>query len=218
MKQKIIHQIFLKLTDKDMSDYGYDKNSKVWREWCKKNGFRYMLHNEASLDKVMNSKDRQMRARVKRDGRHNFINLDWGKYLVMNYYGGAYIDLDVLHKPNSLSYLQRPPPILSSWSGDGSRPNTKAGLWCNSQVLVFDKGTARELLDYAYKEYEKKSKIASYKDRPVRFYFQVAGPKMICRWARDNGIDYQKDFNRFFIDEESQAWLPKKKNVLKSKS
>lgn len=212
MKQKIIHQIFLKLTDKDMSDYGYDKNSKVWREWCKKNGFRYMLHNEASLNKIMTSKDKQMRNRVIREGRHNFINLDYGKYLVVNYYGGAYIDLDVLPKSNALSYLQRPPPILSSWR------DKRGNIYCNSQVIVFDKGTLRELLDYAYKEYDKKSKIRVYGERKIRFYFQVAGPKMICRWARDNGINYQKDFNRFFIDKETTAWLPKKKNVLKTKS
>lgn len=212
MKQKIIHQIFLKLTDKSMEDYEYDKNSEEWKKWCKSNGYRYMLHNESSLDKIMTSKDRQMRNRVSKDKRHNFINLDWGKYLVMNHYGGAYVDLDVLPKSNSNIYLERPTPILSSWKGGGK-------VWCNSQVLVFDKGTVRELLDYSYKEYDRLSKIRSYNERPVRFYFQVAGPKMICRWARENDIPYQKDFNRFFIDKETTAWIPKKKrNVIKTKS
>ena len=212
MKQKIIHQIFLKISDKDMSDYGYDKNSKVWREWSKKNGFRYMLHNEASIDKVMTSKDRQMRARVKREGRLPFINIDWGKYIVLNHYGGAYIDLDVLPKPNSLSYLERPPPILSSWR------DKRGSAFCNNQVLVFDKGTLTDAIKYAYSEYDKKSKNKIYDEWKARFLFQVAGPKMLCRWARDNGINYQKDFNRFFIDKETQTWMPKKKNVLKTKS
>jgi hypothetical protein len=211
MKQKIIHQIFLKLSDKTMEDFGYDKNSKIWREWCKKNGFRYMLHNESSIDKIMTSKDKQMRNRVKNENRHPFINLDWGKYLVVNHYGGAYVDLDVIPKPNALEYLERPPPILSAWR------NKRGDVFCNSQVIVFDKGTLRVLLDYAYDEYNKKSKMRIYNERKIRFYFQVAGPKMICRWARENDIKYQKDFNRFFIDEETTAWMPKKKNVLKSK-
>ncbi len=35
--KKIIHQIFLKLTDKSMEDYGYDKCSDLWKKWCKEN-------------------------------------------------------------------------------------------------------------------------------------------------------------------------------------
>ena len=202
MKQKIIHQIFLKVSDKSMSDFGYDKNSEIWREWCKKNGYKYMLHNSASLNKIMTTKDKQMRNKVKTDRRHPFINLDWGKYLVVNHYGGCYVDLDVIPTDKSLSYLQRPPPILSSWRDKTGKPV------CNTQLIIFDKGTLRELLDFAYEEYDKKN-LKGFQKQQTAFYFQVAGPKMMCKWAEENGIGYQKDFHKFFIDKETRAWMKK---------
>lgn len=198
---KIIHQIFLKISDKTMADYDYDKNSQEWRKWCKANGYRYMLHNEASISNVMTSKDKEMRARVKREGRVPFINIDWGKLIVLNHYGGAYIDLDVLPTPKSKIYLERPPPIISSWR------NKRGDPICNNQVLVFNKGTARSVLDFAYKQYEQKAKMRIYEERKIRFLFQVAGPRMVCKWARENGIKYQKDFHRYFIDKVTTSWL-----------
>jgi len=203
-KHKIIHQIFLKLTDKTMKDYDYDKNSEVWRKWCKSNGYRYMLHNEASLNKVMTSKDRQMRNRVKNEERHPFIDLDYGKLIALRSYGGAYIDLDVLPKSNTKSYLERPAPILSCWR------DKKDQLKCNTQVMILDKDMAKQILDYAYEKYETKSKIRVYDERKIRFCFQVAGPDMVCKWAKDNGIKYQKDFHKYFIDKETRAWMPDK--------
>ena len=164
---KIIHQIFLKLTDKSMADFGYDKNSNEWRKWCKSNGYRYMLHNEASINNVMTSKDKQMRARYKRENRHPFISLDYGKLIVLSHYGGAYIDLDVLPTSKSKIYLERPPPIISSWR------DKRSHIYCNTQVLVLDKNMAREILSYGYKQYEQKAKMRQYNEWKIRFNFQV---------------------------------------------
>ena len=43
----IIHQIFLKVSNKTINDYPcYLEGSALWQEFCSKNGWEYRLHTE----------------------------------------------------------------------------------------------------------------------------------------------------------------------------
>jgi len=199
-----IHQIFLPITDKTMADYGYDVNHALWKEWADENGWGYTLHDWDSIEKLKTSVDKEYSSKVKSDKRSPFIDVDWGKYIVLNTLGGVYVDLDVRPTSKSLEYFERGAPLISTWYNP-----RKQKYRTNTQVIGFNKGDLNDLLVYCYKEYDVKSQIKIYDKWRSRFYFQVAGPKCFHRWVKIKGLEKSKhfDFNDFFIDEESTAWL-----------
>lgn len=209
---KIIHQIFLKISDKSMEDFNYHINSKLWEEWCEKNDYKYILHNKESIDELMVEKDKIMSKRKDDDNKLAFIDIDWGKYIVLNHYGGVYIDLDVKPTDKSLEYLQRPYPIIGSWY----RPSIKKNE-INNNLIAFEKGELRDLLDYCYNEYEIKSKMEIYDKWKCRFLTQVAGPKVFARWCKKTKLNFtfHEDFNECFVDQETLSWLPEIKKKVK---
>lgn len=203
---KIIHQIFLNLTDKSMEDFGYDINSELWKQWCKENDYEYMLHKEESIEKIRTPTDKEMSKRKDDEGRHKFLDLDWGKYIILNHYGGVYIDLDVAPTTRTIEFLQKPFPLIGTWERVGKKTKCKE---INTQVLAFDKGSLRDCLDYSYEQYEIKSKMPIYNVRVCRFYLQVAGPPCFSRWAKKNEMNYTSpNFPDYFDDQESNSWLP----------
>lgn len=199
---KIIHQIFLKVSDKSMEDYGYDVNSNLWREWCKENDYQYMLHKEESFEKIRTEKDKEMFERVKKENRHPFCAVDWGKYIVLNHYGGCYIDLDVKPTSKSIEYLEKPYPLIGSWFRPAMKKNE-----INNQLIAFEKGTLRDCLDYCYEQYEEKSKMEIYDKWKCRFFFQVAGPKVFARWCKKKKYNFNDNFTESFIDIGTTSWL-----------
>jgi len=200
---KHIHQIFLPITDKTMADYGYDVNHALWKEWADKNGWGYTLHDWDSIEKLKTSVDKDYSAKAKSEKRSPFIDVDWGKYIVLNTLGGVYVDLDVRPTSKSLEYFQRGAPLISTW-----KHPTKTIYRTNTQVIGFNKGDLDDLLEYCYKEYDVKREKEVYDTWRVRFYFQVAGPNVFNRWAKSKGIEKTRhlDFNDFFVDEQSGAW------------
>jgi len=203
--KKIIHQIFLKLTDKSMEDYGYDVNSELWKKWCEKNDYEYMLHKEESFEKIRTEKDKEMSKRKDDEGRHKFMDLDWGKYICLNHYGGVYVDLDVAPTEKSLEFIEKPWPLMGMYHRKG--PKTSF-IEINTQVMAFDKGTLRDCLDYCYDQYELKCKMPCYDVRVCRFLLQTAGPSCFSRWAKKKGMNYTSaDFDDYFDDQQTLSWL-----------
>ena len=209
---KIIHQIFLNLTDKSMDDFRYDINSELWKQWCKEHDYEYMLHKEESFEKIRTPKDKEMSKRKDDEGRHKFMDLDWGKYIVINHYGGVYIDLDIAPTERSIEFLQKPFPLIGTYDRVGEKIQYKE---INTQVLAFDKGCLRDCLDYCYEQYEIKSKMPVYNVRVCRFLLQAAGPPCFSRWAKKNKMNYtSSNFEDYFDDQKTLSWLPKKNKIL----
>ena len=194
--------IFIQLSNKSLEDYGYDKNIEKWRLWCDKNDFKLMIHNEETINKISTDKDLEMLKRVKDEGRLSFIAIDWGKYKVLNHYGGIYSDMDVAPKKNALDYFDSDKVVSSFyWKNKYS---------LNNQLLYFEKGTLRDCLNYLYNQYEIKSKMKIYDSWKCRFLFQIAGPKGFARWCKINNIYMKIDFHDYFTDEETKSWIIKK--------
>ena len=206
----IIHQIFLSLTNQTFEDYNYHKNSELWQEWCKENNYQYILHDEDSIYKIMTEKDKIMSERVFNENREPFINIDWGKYIVVNHYGGVYVDLDVLPKKNTIKFLDSQDILFGCWVHKKDLDKRKRNsMRINNQVLKFNKGELRDCLNYLYSEYDKKSQMEIYDRRIKRFIFQVAGPLGFSRWCKQTKYHkfIRKDFIDYFDDLETSAWL-----------
>lgn len=206
----IIHQIFLSVNNQTFEDYNYHKNSVIWQEWCKKNNYQYILHDEDSIYKIMNEKDKIMSERVFNENRDPFINIDWAKYIVINHYGGVYVDLDVLPTSKSKEFIESQEILFGCWKHGQFLEKRKRNNWrINNNFLKFNKGQLRDCLNYLYSEYDKKSQMEIYDRRLKRFIFQVAGPLGFSRWCKQNKYHkfIRKDFFDYFDDLGTNAWL-----------
>lgn len=200
---RIIHLIFIKFTDKTIEDYGYNKNIEIWRKWCDNNNFKLMIHDKESIDKISTDKDLEMIKRAESEKRHKWIALDWGKYKVLDHYGGVYSDMDVYPKNNAIDFFNSD-KIASSYYN-------KNKYVYNNNLIYFEKDILRDCLNYLYNEYEIKSKIEIYDTWKCRFLLQIAGPRGFGRWCKINKIEKRLDFYDYFEDEETKSWNTWKK-------
>lgn len=196
---KIVHMIFIQLSNKSLEDYGYDKNIEIWRLWCDKNDFKLMIHNEETINKISTEKDLEMLKLSRDEGRHPFFAIDWGKYKVLNHYGGIYCDMDCVPKDNAIDYFDSDMVIGTYY--------WRKWKYGSGLLYMKDKELWREFLDISYDFYFEKSKIKVYDTWICRFLLQVAGPNGIfSKWCKSKKIPIREDFNDYFIDYYTSAW------------
>ena len=214
-QNKIIHQIFLKISSKTMKDFDYDQNQELWKLWCEDNGFKYMFHDEETMENIMTEKDREMKQRIIDEDRHPFCLIDWSKYIIVNHYGGYYVDLDVVPIDTSIDFFRRHLPLIVGYNNyDPTKEINKGISMSNNNFFGYEKGKLRDLLNHCYGEYEWKSKKKGYDIRKIRFMLQVAGPGSYNRWVNKNKLEIQKDFDDYFLDHRTVSWTKIKKKDL----
>ena len=215
-QNKIIHQIFLKISSKSMEDFGFDEYQELWKLWCEDNGFQYMFHTEETMENIMTEKDKEMRQRVIDEDRHPFCLIDWSKYIIVNHYGGYYVDMDVVPFDKTIDFFKRDLPLVAGYNNYDKSKNINRGVYMsNTNFFGYEKGKLRDLLNHCYAEYEWKSKKKGYDSRKIRFFFQVAGPDSYNRWVNKNKLEIQKDFDDYFLDHRTVTWIKIKKKDLK---
>ena len=99
MIEKIIHQTFLGETGEDMfKDFPlYVKNMNKWKKWAKTNNYKYKFYSAKDIEPLLTIKMKKFYDNL----RYKWQRIDFCRYLILNKYGGIYIDLDIQPHPKN---------------------------------------------------------------------------------------------------------------------
>ena len=207
-KNKVIHQIFLDIglrPYKDRKDY--QKNVAINKKMNP--DYRHILWTDAKVNSFIKKQPNHIK-KLWKDFPDPFYKIDFVRYLILEKYGGIYLDLDVACKI-PLSKIDRRdvvPQIVGRWPN----PKTKK-MELNNNVISLSPRLYPELIKYAISQYKEKKAMKIYKTWKKRRFLQSVGSKMFIRFVKINKVkDNKLPFNQMFNDEEGETWVTKKFN------
>ena len=199
-----IHQIFLKVRNKDFHEFPtFVESSNEWKKWGSENGFTYKLWNQEELE-TLNHEFADLFKRLDSEGRDPFVKVDYLRPVILKHFGGCYVDLDTFPTGDFKSLYQNNETIFGSWV------DKKGKAHLNNNVLKLPQDLAREVQYHFEQQIEIKSKMQIYDTWKVRFIFQTCGPKSLKRFCDKKKIKFTPDLHKYISDRETQSWLPKK--------
>lgn len=196
----IIHQIFLKVSDKELSDFPcYIEGIEIWRDFCEKNGWEHKLWTEIPED-ILDDDDRFVLENSK--GRHPFIPVDYLRYIVLKKYGGMYVDLDVFPK-EKFNEIKNNEIIIGC--GDNV-VSAKDRTTHNSNVIKLPNHLYTDLKDFCVKTFKEKLQIKIYETWKIRFFLRSVSAPMLDKFLKPMKIPVFNDFADYFDDKMTSTW------------
>lgn len=199
-KEKIIHQVFLKVTDKTIEDYPiFVEGVKQWKEWCRVNGYRYKLWEKMPYE-YLNEKDKHVLNEVTK--RFYFAPVDFIRMPILEHYGGMYVDLDVFPTNELIKIIDN-----ETIFGTGLCPNGQIHI--NNNVMKCSKENARKMRLFCHQQFDEKMLIEVYKTWKIRFFLRTVGVSMVSKFVKKE-LNYQMipldDFKLYFTDHVTRSW------------
>tara|TARA_R110002051_G_scaffold321277_2_gene408517 strand:- start:240 stop:842 length:603 start_codon:yes stop_codon:yes gene_type:complete len=196
----IIHQIFFKFTDKNLEDWDcYVEGSKKWQKFCKDNDWEYQLHTEVD-ESIMT--EEEIRIMNLASDRYFFCKQNFYRLIVLNKFGGMYVDLDVSPTDN-FEKIKDNEIII----GCSVNPDSPQGTYyVNDNVMKFPPELSAKLLKYSMEQVDEKLKIGVYKTWLRRFYLHTVSAKMVYRFCQKHKISVDDNWHDYFIDYNTQTW------------
>ena len=203
----MIHQVFLKVRDKDLTDYPlFVKSRDEWMKFCNKNDMSYKLWTDTDIEEILDEEDRNIFNKFKEEGRDPFVKCDYVRPLILKKFGGCYIDLDIFPK-NSFIDLFTEKDIIFSCA-----PSMKKGkneLVLGGSVMKLPTNLADALLNYIRKQIYEKSKIKTYDSWKKRYLFHTVGPYALARWTKQNNISFVENIDDYITELLLATWQDK---------
>ncbi len=197
----IIHQIFLKVSDKTLEDYPcYLEGIKIWKDFCKKHNWEYKLWTDIPED-ILDEDDKF----ILDDSidKEPFIKVDYIRYIILEKYGGIYVDLDVTPK-DKFTEIMNDDIIIGIYITNDNK------IFLNNSVIKLSTEHIKLLRQYSINQYKNKLKIDIYKTWKKRFMLQSVGVAMFRRFCKKhklvNSFNHY-DFETYFTDKATQSWL-----------
>jgi len=204
-KHKIIHQIFL---DIGLKPYKYRKDYQrnVSINKAMNPDYKHILWRDKEVEKFIKTQSKDIRY-LWNDFPDPFYKIDFVRYLILQEYGGIYIDLDVSCKIplSKINDKNRVPKILGKWV------DPKTGkVRINNNVISLDTKLYPKLIKYAISQYNEKKQMPIYKTWKKRRFLHSVSSKMFARFAKINKIEDNKiEFVQMFEDEQGESWVTK---------
>ena len=195
----IIHQIFLKVSDKNLEDFPiFVDGIKIWKKWCLDNGYEYKLWTEIPYE-LLDDYDKDMLKDCM--DRFTFSAIDFIRMPILQKYGGMYVDLDVYPTDKLINIMDRETIF-------GTGYNDKKSFITNN-VMKCSKENALKMKMYSRKFYEEKKQIKIYDTWVRRFFLRTVGASMVCNFCKEV-LKYEKmpldEFKECFVDFTTGTW------------
>ena len=196
---KIIHQIFFDIglqPYSERADYQWnvEMNKTLNPDW------EHILWTDDKINKFILTQSQEIRD-IWNDFPTPFYKIDFGRYLLLAFYGGIYIDLDVCCKM-PIDHMSK--FIVGRWY------NPKTQKWVyNNNVLMLESHLYPKLIKYSMDQYYLKKDMDIYKLWKVRRFLQSVGARMFIRFCKLEKIKANPmPFNQMFEDDDSESsWL-----------
>mgnify|MGYP003635298435 FL=1 len=181
----IIHQIYGLFDDgKDMPVL-FKTNKNLVIEWCKVNSYTYFFWDKKCCDRLINKypEFKEMYYSVK----YPVQKVDIIRFLILHYYGGLYMDLDVFPKKDL---------VLEDYDFAVCNTQTNRNKKYEMEVLQSCVGNPilTEFLRYVKTQILEKDEIDIYDQWKCRYIYQTTGPMSLCRFLKNkkyNELNYK---------------------------
>ena len=192
----LVHYVFLEIGLKKLKD------RKDWLENMKVNKqlnphITFKLWDDKKVNELINKHYPQYKGIIKKFP-HKFYLIDFCRYLIMDKYGGMYMDLDLRLKktlPKDLKVA-----IGSSYTSKGEAIN-------NNVIYFKDKVLNKNLLDYCVSEIKRIEDKGLFKKWSGRHFLNSVSAYMFKRFIKKNKLKSDIDFREYFYDGEAGSWI-----------
>ena len=192
-----IHQIFLPVSNSTLQDYPiFIESSSVWQNFSSLHNYEYKLWNIEQVDELLRSKN------LPTSFRYIWNKIDFCRYVILNEYGGLYVDLDIFPTNDFNKILVNNDILINSWF---NKKTNKMEI--NNGLMKFKKNSLHSLIDYSLQQYDEKSKMKIYNTWKIRFFLQTTGNRMFQRWCKQQLLTYNKDIENYITDKNTKTWL-----------
>ena len=203
MIPKIIHQVFLGQTDNLEQYPHFGENMEKWQNWAEKNGWEYNFYDKTDIINLIDNGDL---LRFYINLRYNWCRIDFCRYLIINKFGGLYVDLDIAPNDGKYetlsSYIMTRDYILGLWD------NKKTGKTeITNSLIGFKAGELTDLIEYSIAETKSKSQMEIYNKWKIRFFLQTTGVRMFARWCKIKKYTYDRNIYKYITDTCTATWL-----------
>jgi len=184
MIPKIIHQVFLGFDKDNLQEIPIFKECQAKTiEFCKQHGYQYMLHNLSKSVKLF-FKDPIYEEYIDlwKAFKLPIMRADFIRYLILHYYGGIYIDLD-MYPLKCFDPLLNRSEVFCRWADDSKKLPYNAFMMSEPKNRLF-----LEIMEHCKLSYYEKAKKEIYKQWVGRFVFQTTGHYMLQRILKPRGI------------------------------
>jgi len=188
----IVHQVWLNIYNLDEIQPIFKECQEKVLEWCKENDYEYKLWDDKSCDRLIKKypefEDLYLNV------RHKIMKIDVIRHIILHYYGGLYLDMDVV--PNPTTKLKEAQMLVVGENIKNEKikkrdsfKNIKFSVEvlqsnpCNNILLDF--------LRYAKTQIEEKNKIKVYDTWKVRYMLQTTSNNSFNRFMKN----YKKDID-----------------------
>lgn len=213
----LVHQIYGIFDDgiplKDIPVF-YE-NVKKTKAFCKKKGYKYKMWNLKGCIELVKKYYPEYLS-LWNDFTLPIQRADFIRYLILNRYGGIYIDCDI-HPLKSLDDLFKKDYFFVTWHDDKQKLPYNAVMGSKKGEKLF-----LEIAEESKRSFYEKVKDPIYKKWKGRFVFQTTGHRMLERVLKKNNVkDHVLDVlrvktkdnrtvegnNPYFEDDNASVWF-----------
>ena len=195
-----LHQIFLSIEDSRFEDFPtYAENAALLR--AMNPDVDYWLWTDDDVEALIELRYPHLLGFVARFP-HRFYLVDFARYLILDTYGGIYVDLD--ERP-----LRSLPADLGVVIGNCEYKGNRrlAGEYpANNNIVKLLPASYPLLIAYAQQEFERVSRMDVYRVRKGRAFKQSVGVLMFARFCRQHGLRTSLPTHEYFHNQNGRAW------------
>ena len=197
----MIHQIFLKVRGKEFTSNDiFVKSSLAWQEFCRKNDMAYRLWTDDNII-GLRSAYQEIFDKLDEEGRDPFVKVDYLRPVVLDIFGGCYVDLDIFPNDNFKELYDSNDIIIGSWRDKNNKLNL------NNNVLKLEGDIAKEVINHYKTQIYEKSQIEIYNSWKLRYIMQTCGPKSLKRFCDKKKITFTPNLHNYITDYATATWL-----------
>ena len=171
-----VHQIYFNFDGRALQDHPlFARSHEAFRNM---RGWTYRLWDETSIEHLCKSKYPSLWG-VYRRLKYPIQRVDIAKIMVLDTFGGIYVDLDVLPKCH-VGEIVGDRPYLFDWC-------SRRHVIANDFMYVGTAGLPG-VFEYFVSNLERVNKIPVYHKRRMRYVFQTTGPDFWSRYLKATGL------------------------------
>jgi len=210
----IVHQIFGLLGDDELPDLFKRCQRKVL-QWCEINNYSYRMWDQKSCQRLIAKYPEFLD--LYNSVKYPIMKVDIIRFIILHYYGGLYLDLDV--EPNDVTLKNYDFACAKCLKHKGLKKGDSIknkpyeieilqSCPCNNILTDY--------LRYVKKQIEEKDEIEVYETWKVRYVLQTTGPMSFNRFMKDKYVDtytrrsgtsQEKDDEADFISNTSASYM-----------
>jgi len=192
---KRIHQIFFRFDGRRLQDYPVFVQSR--RAFESMQGWRYKLWREAGVARLCRNHYPQL-WNLYKTLPYDIQRVDLAKYMIVDWYGGAFSDLDIIPRCSLDQIVGAEPYVFDRCS--------RKHVIANDFFYAGQRHRLPGIFAYFEENLKRIDAIPAYKQRRFRYVCHTTGPDFFTRYLKRAGLaEYLTALsNRFFLDPEQR--------------